>query len=87
MTLRIRRLAGTQGITFALSGELDSDQLAELDGMMERDKAGGLVLDLTDVTLATREGIAFIQRAVAAGAELVNCPPYIRRWIGETENE
>jgi hypothetical protein len=87
MTLRICRLAGTQRTTFALSGELSDDQLAELGGIMERERAGALVLDLGDVTLVSREGVEFIQRAVADGVELVNCPSYVRRWIAEENNE
>jgi ABC-type transporter Mla MlaB component len=87
VTFRIRRLAGTHRITFALSGELNRDQLAELGTTIERENTGGIVLDLDDVTLVTREGVAFIRRVVADGAELVNCPQYLQRWIAEGEDE
>jgi hypothetical protein len=66
-----------------LSGELNGDQLAELGGLIEREGSGGVVLDLADVTLVTREGVEFMRRTVAQGAELVNCPQYIHRWIAE----
>jgi hypothetical protein len=84
---RIRRLAATQRTTFALSGELNGEQLAELGGMIEREGPGGVVLDLKDLTLVTREGVEFIQQVVADGAELVNCPQYISRWIAEGQDE
>jgi ABC-type transporter Mla MlaB component len=87
VTFRIRRLAATQRTTFALSGELNGDQLAELGGLIEQEPPGGVVLDLSDVTLVTREGVEFIQRAISEGAELTNCPQYIRRWIAETQDE
>ena len=87
MTFRIRRRAGIRRTTFALSGELNGDQLGELGGLIEREREGGIVLDLAEVTLVTREGVEFIQRTVAQGAELVNCPQYIRRWIAEGQDE
>ena len=86
MTLEIRRLAGTHRVTFALSGELNNEPLAQLAALLEREKPRVIVLELADVTLVTREGIAFIRRAVAEGAELVRCPPYIHRWVVEGEN-
>ena len=73
--------------TFALSGELNGDQLAELGSMIEQEGSGAVVLDMKDVTLVSREGVEFIQRAVAEGTELVNCPQYIRRWISEGQAE
>jgi hypothetical protein len=39
------------------------------------------------VTLVTWEGVAFIRHVVADGAELVNCPRYIHRWIAEERND
>jgi hypothetical protein len=87
VTFRIRRLKGIEHTTFALIGELNGDQLGELGEMIRRERGGGIVLDLTDVTLVTREGVEFIQRAVADGAELVNSPHYIRRWIAEGGTE
>ena len=86
MTFRIRRLVGTR-VTLALSGELNGDQLPELGVIIEREKPHRIVLDLADVTLATREGIAFIRRAVTEGADLVNCPQYIRRWVESGRDE
>jgi hypothetical protein len=37
--------------------------------------------DLADVTLVNREAIGFLSGVEAAGATLVNCPEYVRRWI------
>ena len=87
MTFRVRRLVGTPRVTLALSGELNGDQLAELGVIIEREKPDHVVLDLADVTLATREGIALIRRAVTEGAGLVNCPRYIRRWVDSGRDE
>jgi hypothetical protein len=70
-----------------LSGELNGEPLAELAALLDREKPRAIVLELADVTLVTREGVALIRRAVAEGAELVNCPQYIHRWVAEGENE
>ena len=87
MTFRIHRSAGAGGVVFALSGELNGDQLAEFGAMIGRERPASVALDLADVTLANREGIEFIRHAVEEGAELVNCPDYIRRWIAAEQDE
>ena len=87
MTIRIRRSARIDGVALALSGELCGDDVVELDAVIEREELGGVVLDLTELTLVNRDGIDFIRRALAGGAEIVNCPHYIRRWIAEGVEE
>ena len=87
MTLRIQRSAGTHHVAFALSGELRGDDVAELGALIEREEPGGVVLDLTELTLVTRDGVDCIRHAVAGGAEVVNCPHYIRRWIAEGQDQ
>jgi len=59
----------------------------ELRALIEREKPDDVALDLRDVTLVKREGIAFIRHTVAEGADLLNCPPYIRRWIAAEQGE
>jgi hypothetical protein len=83
VTLRIRCSASTHRVAFALSGELHGSDIAGLDALLEREAPGGVVLDLAELTLASRDGVDFIRRAVAGGAEVVNCPRYIRRWVIE----
>jgi ABC-type transporter Mla MlaB component len=87
VTFRIGRLSGGDRTIFALSGELREDELAMLGAEIEREKPRNIVLDLGDVTLVTREGVRFIRRAEAEGAELVNCPSYLRRWIAAGRDE
>jgi hypothetical protein len=40
-----------------------------------------VVLDLKDVTLVDRAAVGFLARVEVAGAEIVNCPEYVRSWI------
>ena len=81
MTFRLSRVVSGQRVTFAFSGELTRKELTEIAGMIERERSGPIVLDLADLTMASREAIDYLRQAAADGAELVNCPPYICRWI------
>jgi hypothetical protein len=49
--------------------------------MLEIEKHGRILLDLKEVTLVGREGVAFLARIEASGVGIVNCPEYVRRWI------
>jgi anti-anti-sigma regulatory factor len=81
MSYRIERLTDARGVTFLLSGEMDSDHVAELEALIADESDRLVFLDLTDVTLVNREAIAFLAGVEAAGAILVNCPEYVRSWI------
>jgi ABC-type transporter Mla MlaB component len=81
MSYRIERSTDARGVTFLLSGEMDSDHVAELEALMAAESDRLVSLDLTDVTLVNREAIAFLAGVEAAGAILVNCPEYVRSWI------
>ena len=85
MTFRLSRVAGGKHVTFAFSGELTGKELTEIAAMIERERSGPIVFDLADLTMASREGIDFLRHAAADWAELVNCPPYICRWIEAEE--
>ena len=66
---------------FALSGVLDSDLVARLQPMLAGEADGPIVLDLKDVTLVDRAAVRFLAAVEASGAEIVNCPEYVRIWI------
>jgi anti-anti-sigma regulatory factor len=82
MTCRIERSTNARGVTFSLSGEIDSDHVAELEALMAAEANHLVVLDLADVTLVKLEAIKFLAGVEAAGAVLINCPDYVRSWIG-----
>ena len=85
MTFRLTRVISGQRVTFAFSGELTLKGLPEVVAMIERERSAPIVFDLADLTMASREGIEYLRQAAADGAELVNCPPYICRWIEAEE--
>ena len=81
MTYRIQRSTNASGVTFFLSGEMDSNHVAELEALMAAETNRVVFLDLADVTLVNREAIGFLAGVEAEGAVLVNCPEYVRSWI------
>jgi ABC-type transporter Mla MlaB component len=87
VTLKISRSTSTNGVVLALSGEMQGDELADLALLVEGATPGRVALDLGDVTLVDRKAVDFIRIAVAAGAALVNCPAYIRRWIAAEQTK
>jgi len=85
VTFRLSRVASGKRITFRFSGELTGTELTEITTTIVRERDGLMVFDLAELTMASREGIEFLRQAAADGAELVNCPPYIGRWIEAEE--
>jgi hypothetical protein len=85
VTFRLGRVVSGKRVTFAFSGELTQKELTEIAAIIVREESGPIVFDLTDLTMASREGIEYLRDAAADGAELVNCPPYIGRWIEAEE--
>ena len=81
MTHRIERSTNARGVTFILSGDMDSAHVTELETLMAAVSDRLVVLDLADVTLVNREAIGFLAGVETAGARLVNCPEYVRSWI------
>ena len=87
MTHRIERSTNARGVTFVLSGEMDSDHVTELEALMAAVSNRPVLLDLADVTLVNREAIGFLAGVEAAGATLVNCPEYVRSWIDAEQGD
>jgi len=79
--LRIHRKTNG-GVAFALSGQLDKENIAELEKLIGAEgKDRPITLDLKDMTLTGQDGINFLAECEAADIELVNCDPYVREWV------
>jgi hypothetical protein len=79
--LRIQRSSNGQ-VVFTLSGELDSEQIVELEALIRSEAKGRtIVLDLKNLTLVGRDAISFLGRCEAEGIGLRNCAAYVRDWI------
>ena len=86
MTYRIHHSVQPGADVFVLSGVLDTQHATRLQELLSTAAAGRIVLDLKDVTLVDRAAVRFLARVEMSGAELVNCPEYVRSWMA-AENE
>lgn len=79
--LRIQRAVNGQ-VVLTVSGQLDAENLAELQNLIESETATRpIVLDLKDLTLVDREAVGFLERCESGSVRLTHCPAYIREWI------
>jgi len=79
--LRIERSENGE-IVFTLSGQMNSDTMADLERLIDSEAKGrGVVLNLKDLTLVDEDGVIFLARCESNGVNLENCPPYVREWI------
>src|SRR5262247_2538899 len=82
LTLRIYRESTPDAIVFELSGDMDQEHVARLQELLANEADGRVTLDLQDVTLVDRTAMQFLAEAEIAGIRIVNCPGYVRSWIG-----
>ena len=80
LVLKIRRTANGE-VGFMVSGRMDSESIAELERMFQSEANRHMILDLKDLTLASQDGINFLERCEAGAIALKNCPAYIHEWI------
>ena len=85
MTFRIEKSAQRRFTVFTLSGRIEAEQVAELKELFDSDYRN-IILDLRDVRLADREAVRFLTGCEAAGMKLVNCPAYVREWMGREKD-
>ena len=69
-------------VVFAVSGRLDSENMAELKTQISAEANGQhIVLDLSELTLVDEDAVRYLEACEAGGIELKNCPAYVREWI------
>ena len=88
MTCRIELVLTQDGfVVLRMIGRIDCTNVATLWELMEREKTakGELAIDLTEVTLVSREAVDALAVAEANGIELRNCPAYVRDWISRAK--
>jgi hypothetical protein len=85
--LKITRAANGE-VVFALSGQLDEEDVAELETVITSETSDRpIVLNLKDVTLVSRDAIGFLERCEADGITLQNCARYVRELITRQRRE
>jgi hypothetical protein len=71
-------------VVFTLSGRIEAEDTDELRRLLELEGAGSdIAFDLKDVTLVDRDAVKFLTDCEVDNIELENCPPYVRKWIGQ----
>lgn len=81
VTYRIHQSTQAGASVFVLSGVLDTEHTSRLQELLAAVSGRRIVLDLKDITLVDRDAVRFLARVEMAGAEIVDCPEYVRRWI------
>jgi hypothetical protein len=82
MTFRIETVVRGKFTVFALSGQIETQAIAELRRLLKlQTDCRGIVLDLKDVTVVNRDVMRFFVSCEADGMKLENCAPYIREWM------
>ena len=81
MSCRIDRVVSAENlVVLFISGRITGEYVDLLRGVLEQE-SGGFAIDLKNVLLVDREAVKFLALSEANGAELRNCPPYIREWV------
>ena len=81
MTCRIDRVVAGPGLLILhISGQITGKDVDLLRSLLEQE--GNVVaIDLKDVLLVDREAVRLLALSELDGAELRNCPAYIREWV------
>jgi anti-anti-sigma regulatory factor len=82
MTLKIEKYPDGNSTTIRLIGRMQAEHLEELKKQF-CESGPAIILDLEEVTLVDVEIVRFLGSCEALGVTLLNCPPYIRDWIGK----
>jgi hypothetical protein len=81
MSCRIDRVVtGENLVTFCISGRIAGQNVDLLRSLLEQESRTA-VIDLKDVLLVDREAVELLALRESDGAELRNCPAYIREWV------
>jgi len=84
MTCKFERVVTADGfVVLHISGRIDSADVEILRELIENDERvkSILAIDLTEVTLISRDAIRLLSTVETKGTELRNCPAYIRNWV------
>ena len=81
-TLKIERDSQGGKTTIRLIGHFQSEHIGELKNQLQHD--GPLfILDLKEVTVVDVEVVRFLGACQADGVKIVDCSPYIRKWMAQ----
>jgi len=79
--IKLEMASDGETATLRLCGQIDQDHLAGIEAELRRFRPR-LVFDLAEVMLVDRAVVQFLAAREGEGVELLNCPRYVREWIG-----
>lgn len=83
MTCRIDRLPIDRGLAILrISGRIAGDGVEVLRAAVDQER-GPFAIDLEEVSLVDSGAVNLLAVSEANGAELRNCPAYIREWVDQ----
>jgi hypothetical protein len=85
VTFKIEKNRDRHSTTIRLIGRMRAEHLSELEKQI-RESESKIVLDLEELDLVDVEAVRFLGVCETQGVALLNCPPYIRDWIGKERN-
>jgi hypothetical protein len=81
MSCRIdRHVIGENLVILCISGRITAQDVDMLRGLLEQERSA-VAIDLKNVLLVDREAVKLLAVRESNGAELRNCPAYIREWV------
>jgi hypothetical protein len=81
MSCRIDRVVIREDlVVLCISGRITGDDVDMLRTLLEQERSA-VAIDLKDVRLVDREAVKLLALRESSGAELRNCPAYIREWV------
>jgi hypothetical protein len=81
MTCRIDQVVIGPGLLMLhISGQITGNDVDLLRSLLEQERSV-VAIDLKDVLLVDRDAIRLLALSELNGAELRNCPAYIREWV------
>ncbi len=82
MTLKVQISTQGEAVAFTLIGRINAEEVDELQRLFKaKGQDNHIILDLKDVKLVDLDAVRFLTHCEGNGAQLENCPAYIREWI------
>jgi anti-anti-sigma regulatory factor len=84
---KLQRVIESGTVKLIVIGRIDAAALADLRCLVRLESAGDVALDLLEVTLVDSEVVRFLVQCESNGLRLMNCPSYIREWMGRVSGQ
>jgi anti-anti-sigma regulatory factor len=79
---KVKKMDDGEFVVLLVSGRIEGKHLHELQEVFATEAGNqNFILDMKEVKLVDQDAVTFLSRCEASGAQLRNCPAYIREWI------